>query len=707
MIQAAQTTSFSDDAGRDRRAARSRDRQVEVADIGEIPPVANPERRESCRLDLRLYGITYFPHSAGLTPLSKDHDRVVARMQNVILNGGRLCNVVYRGFAKTTWGEIAALWATKYGHQPFVPVFGSDAGSAKRIIDSIKMELETNDLLYEDFPEVCHAIRALEGKPQRQHSQHCGGKRTFIEFTAETVVLPTIEGSIASGAILTSHGLTAAGRGMKYKRADGTNARPSLVILDDIQTDESAKTPGQNEKRLKIIRKSILRMGGHRQKLSVILNGTIIEADDAVDQLSNPALPGSFEAERIPMIRKWSDAHDSHWMLEYTRIRKLVDPDDILGKLKAQQASNEYYRANRAVMDAGCVVSWESCYDPDGEVSAIQHAYNILIDDGQDVFDSECQNTPRRAASEADSVEINPIAVAMRTNGLPQGVVPLAATTLTIHIDVQHTMLYWSALACDANLTGSIIDYGTAPEQNSRHFALREATRKLGDVYPGTNAQEAVELGLIGLINQLVTRDWKNEASVPVGVAQILIDWSDGEMDDTVAKVCRTSPYKALIHPMAGVGIGPEKAPMMLYNVGTGEVLGNHWIKKRNNKQAVTGIRADVNYWKSRAAKALTCLPSIRGAITLYGTSGENGTRLTDHRMIGDHYASEKGTRLTNEDRKRTVTVFSLKPNRENHYWDNLIGCMVAASIKGCGNDEKAKPRERKSLSQLASEAKK
>lgn len=678
----------------------------EVSDIGDIPPVANPERREACRLDLRLYGITYFPHSAGLTPLSCDHDRYIARMQNVLLNGGRFAGVVYRGFAKTTWSEIGAMWSTSYGHQEFVPVFGADAATAGQIIDSIKMELETNDLLYEDFPEICHAIRALEGKPQRQHSQHHHGARTFIEFVSDTVVLPTIAGSVASGAVITSHGLLAAGRGMKYKRADGANVRPTCVLLDDIQTDESAKAPLQNAKRLKVIRKSILRMGGHRRKLAVILGGTIIEADDAVDQLSNPALPGAFESERIPMVRKFADAHDSFWMIEYAAVRRAYDRDDVLGRLKAEQASSDLYAANRERADAGCEVSWESCYDPETEISAIQHAYNILIDDGEEVFLSECQNTPKRAAAEADSVEVNALTVAMRTSGLPQGVAPLAATTLTIHIDVQHTLLYWSALACDANLTGSIIDYNTFPEQNSRYFALREATRKLGDIYPGTNAQEAVELGLIGLINQLVTRDWKNEAGSPIGVGQILIDWSDGEMDDTVAKVCRTSPYKALIHPMAGVGIGPEKAPMMLYTPQNGEVLGNHWIKKRNQKQAVVGVRADVNYWKSRAAKALTCLSSIRGSITLYGSNGENGTRITDHRMIADHFSSEKGTRLTNEDRKRTVTVFSLKPNRENHYWDNLIGCMVGASMKGCGNEEAVKPRERKTLSQLASEAK-
>jgi hypothetical protein len=45
-------------------------------------------------------------------------------------------------------------------------------------------------------------------------------------------------------------------------------------------------------------------------------------------------------------------------------------------------------------MDAGCLVSWEHCFDRDTELSAIQHAYNALIDDGEEVFASECQNEP-------------------------------------------------------------------------------------------------------------------------------------------------------------------------------------------------------------------------------------------------------------------------------------------------------------------------
>lgn len=211
----------------------------EAADVGQIPPVENPERRESCRLDLHKFLVTYFPGTTGLRPFSEDHKRMMDRMQRSVLEGGLYCNVFPRGFAKTTIGENAAIWAVIYGHRRFVPIFGANAEAADGNIDSIKIELSENDLLYADFPEICHPIRALEGKPQRCASQTHKGHRTHIEWRADTIVLPTIEGSQASGGVIKSRGLNAAGRGMKFKRPDGTQQRPDFVVIDDPQRNEA------------------------------------------------------------------------------------------------------------------------------------------------------------------------------------------------------------------------------------------------------------------------------------------------------------------------------------------------------------------------------------------------------------------------------------------------------------------------------------
>ncbi len=171
-------------------------------------------------------------------------------------------------------------------------------------------------------------------------------------------------------------------------------------------------------------------------------------------------------------------------------------------------------------------------------------------------------------------------------------------------------------------------------------------------------------------------------------------------MAEVVARVCRTSPHKALLMPAAGVGIGPADKPMGEYPKREGEERGRHWMKSSNRNFSLRSLRVDTNYWKSRAADALTCPQANPGAVTLYGD------KTADHRMLADHYASEQRDRLTSDKTQATTDVWALKPNRENHYFDNLVGCMVAASVRGCGvRHSSSQPKQRKTLEDMASEA--
>ena len=96
-----------------------------------------------------------------------------------------------------------------------------------------KIELETNELLADDFPEVCFPIAALAGIANRCAGQLYQGQRTRITWTANEIILPTIKDSKSSGIVVRVAGVTGRIRGMKYKRSDGKSVRPSLVIIDD------------------------------------------------------------------------------------------------------------------------------------------------------------------------------------------------------------------------------------------------------------------------------------------------------------------------------------------------------------------------------------------------------------------------------------------------------------------------------------------
>jgi hypothetical protein len=372
----------------------------------------------------------------------------------------------------------SAIWATLYGHRKFVPVFGSEASNADGNIDSIKLELSENDLLYEDFPEAIHAIRALEGKAQRCHSQSYKGALTHIEWKADTIVLPTICGSKASGGIITAHGITAASRGMKHKRPDGTQQRPDFVIIDDPQTDESASSELQVTKRLDVIRKSILKLGGHNRRIAAVINATVIQPDDMIDQLLSTKKFPSWQGERIKMVRRWSKAHETLWLGEYQRIRNTFDAQKLGDQQRAHRDATQFYREHRREMDDGCDVSWLHCFVEDVELSAIQHAYNSLIDDGPEVFASECQNEPIVPDVENATDLISADAICEKLNHLPRGKVPQQATRLVAYIDVQKKALPWLVCAFDDQFGGSIVDYGTWPDQERSYFSINEIPRR-------------------------------------------------------------------------------------------------------------------------------------------------------------------------------------------------------------------------------------
>lgn len=679
---------------RERNAARSREQVAAVADIGDIPKVKNPSRRKQCRLDLHRFLVTYFPNSTGLSPFSEDHHRVIARIQRCFLEGGRFVNAVYRGFAKTSISEGAAIWAVFYGHRKFVPVFGADATAAEGIIDSIKMELSDNDLLMDDFPEVCHAVRSLEGKPQRAMTQSYRGDLTHIEWTAQQIVLPTIPGSVASGAVLCSGGITGGFRGMKHKRPDGTQQRPDAIILDDPQTDESAATLIQVNKTLNKIRKALVKLGGHRKSIAIVVNATVIEPDDAIDKL---LVDPAWQSERIPLVKQWPDAHKTLWLDTYATMRKTYRKDSEDDQKRAWERATAFYRDNRAAMDAGGVVSWESCYDADHEISALQHAYNALIDDGEEAFASEYQVRPLPRADLGVN-ELKPDLIAARVNQCPRGVAPSGTMTLTAAVDVQQDALYWMVCGWGEAFGGAVVDWGTWPDQRRPYFALRDVRPTLAQATGIATVEGSIYAGLDKLILQIVPRDWPIHGGGVLRVERCLVD--SGDFTSAVKLFCRQSGQATTLLPSKGYGIGPTGRTVDEWSKRDGEKRGDNWVIRPPVVGQGRMILFDSNHWKTFIARRLTQPMGERGAFRLFGDA------TTDHRMLADHCCAE--FRIEDVRQGRKVEVWKIKPSRpDNHLFDVLVLNAVAASVQGVTHEasEPAKAKKRVSWSEQRAKA--
>jgi hypothetical protein len=547
------------------------------------------------------------------------------------------------------------------------------------------------------FPAACHAARALEGVVQRGRTQTMGGQRTYIEWSSKRCVLPTYEGFEGSGAIIWPKGITANVRGLRFKRPDGEQARPDYIMGDDLQTDATAASPASCKKVLSAINKTILRLGGHRRRIAVSVNATIIEPDDAIDQLADPKKYPAWRTMRVPMLKSFADAHETFWLGDYAETRSTYDRDNEDDKLRAEQDATALYRKHRKKADAGAAPSWESCFDPESEISAIQHAYNIFIDGGEEAFMAECQNQPVRDVAALEMLTVDQICG--KQSDFVRNQFPAEVSTLTLQIDIHPGIFYWHVWAWEPNFTGYLIDDGTWPEQPRRYFSHRTITRRLRKMFPGGDAESTAERALNALLHGhedwpgLMRREWVSAGGQPQRIRCGMAD-ANGELRNVVVRVLSRSPFNGQLHPSFGKGIGAKQAPMGAWaqtreQLAAGLQVGPDWVYTKPNPGEIRGIMHDTNAWKIRFHRALAQPTGTQGALYVYKTDNPQ-----HHRRLAEHWRSENPTEVIVG--SRIVNEWSLLPNRDNHDFDVAVGAMVAASRCGITNSKAPQPKPRK-----------
>lgn len=651
--------------------------------------MVNPKRKAKAIASLLFYLENYFPNSAGLSPYSDDHKRVIRRMESVLKHGGRLANSIYRGFAKTTTGTLALSWAVTCGWQQCALIVGSSQPKAEELLSGIRQEWETNDLLFEDFPEVCYPFRSLEGKVARCKSQTSNGEQTKIHMCKNQLTLPSVPGSLCGGFVLFAYGLGGQVRGINIFGPGGKRLRTTCAMIDDPQNDGSADSITQVDSRLNVIRKGIIQSAGHAKKISVIVNGTVMRPNDVIDQLTTHTKNPSWESERIPMVKKWADAHDTLWQVTYRELRHGYDPHVTGSKQTAEKRANEFYAEHMEEMNKGCVVSWESCYDHESELSAIQHAYNLLLDDPPEVFESEYQQNPD-ASNMGGAAAFLPENIIAKAVGVDRGVVPLWAHKLTAFVDVQKDLLYWVVVAWSDKFQGHVIDYGTWPDQTRKYFFLRDANPTLKSTYVNCNFEGWLRAGLTDLTKYLLDKEWPGETDGRVHfVEKLLIDSGWGDSTDVVNEFCRTSGRPTIVVPALGTGIGCKRDPMSKWAIKPGEKRHFHALETHGAKnRAIKHIVVDTNFWKSFCARRFTTPIGNPGSLTLFKQKG------VDHRLFADHMTAEVFARLREESSGREVDEWKLRPHKpDNHWWDCVVGSACAASIIGCVLDDSGNQR--------------
>lgn len=366
--------------------ANARRRHNEIT----IPPCKNPKRRESCQKDLAKFLETYCTGVSGKLlddPPPPMMHPILKHMQLAITSGIPTHVRMPRGHGKSCYVKGACVFALAYGYRKYIVAVSAKKDDAASMIDDIWSLCEQSEPFADDFPEISIPIRALDGKTQRARSLHVDGVKCDIRKNVRRIKFPTVKDMPNTGAILDSVGITGKARGKVVG-----SLRPDLVIFDDLQDDVIAKNEGRIKELEKLIDKSFMGLAGHKKRIAAFMTSTPIEPDDLSETYASKPTWKTFT---FPMILKYPKCYGrktNDWWKEYAEIYY----HEISEGNEPEVELCKFYRKHRADMDAGAEVLNPGNFDPETELSGIQHAMDLLIALGPEAFDAEYQMAPHR-----------------------------------------------------------------------------------------------------------------------------------------------------------------------------------------------------------------------------------------------------------------------------------------------------------------------
>ena len=170
--------------------------------------------------------------------------------------------VAPRECGKTTWWFlILPLWAACNGHKTFIAAFASAGAQAEAHLATMKLELENNALLQNDYPGITTMAR----------------KRTGGTVADRGGMIRS-----ANGFVFAARGIDSSVLGMKVD-----NRRPEVLILDDVEPDESSYSADMMIKRLATITDAIFPLN---IRAAVVLIGTVTMPGSVMHQCVKAAL---------------------------------------------------------------------------------------------------------------------------------------------------------------------------------------------------------------------------------------------------------------------------------------------------------------------------------------------------------------------------------------------------------------------------------
>lgn len=309
--------------------------------------------------DIMTFAKQYFtgspPHDLlkADTPSPPFHYELTKTLRDAVLHPytQKIAVAAPRSHAKSTIvTNIFPIWCVCYlddVQEYFWAIIGASQDKAKQFLDTIKSELEDNELLIEDF-----------------------GKLKGPTWNALEIIT-------ANGVKISAHGAGEALRGMRFG-----SYRPS-VLLDDLETDDSVQTPERIDKLYNWLDRTVLPLGDPKRS-KFFMVGTILHYNSVLNQVLNNR--PDWKALKYKAISKFPERMDLWNQWEEMMHNRTEGDNPMVAARIARDKAMKFYEENKDEMHRGAEVLWPERMDL-LSLMEIRSAKRLA-------FNSEYQNEP-------------------------------------------------------------------------------------------------------------------------------------------------------------------------------------------------------------------------------------------------------------------------------------------------------------------------
>lgn len=261
-----------------------------------------------------------------------------------------------RGHAKSTVVTLAyVLWCLLYGVEPFVVIASGTEQQAARLVEHVRVHLESNPLLRQDFPELADI-------------------RRITPWRKDTLRLPT-------GSLLMAFSSGQNLRGIRFGKH-----RPTLIVVDDIEDKQSVVYEEQRAKLSDWFHSTLLKAGS--PDTNVIVVGTVLHHDSLLANLLDGTKCPGWRTFRYQAVERFCD-HPELWD-QYSAITSGQEPypaPPAVGGQWGEKGARAFLDDHRERMAEGAMVLWPQQYD-------YHHLMHVRLREGEAAFQAEFQNQP-------------------------------------------------------------------------------------------------------------------------------------------------------------------------------------------------------------------------------------------------------------------------------------------------------------------------